>query len=101
MDYEATKMDAPKVKGVQESEFEEFVNAFDIEILRMQENSEFIFNRVNLIKNIKEGQEVDRGIEEVSNPTGLLENLWHLLHKMKRVNMELDKSRQALCRFLG
>lgn len=79
-------------------EFIELLEAFKFELSQMNENSEVIFQRLNMIKTFSEPKEAP---PEKSISTGFISDFWECIVKMRDYNSQLKESRNALVKFIG
>lgn len=79
-------------------EFVELLDALKEQLSYMDENSSIIFEKVNIIKDVREPEN-----EELNpvNSGGLINELWLCVDRMKKYNNTLNQSKKALVRFIG
>lgn len=79
-------------------EFVELLDALKEQLSYMDENSSIIFDKVNIIKDVREPEK-----EELEEPNsgGLMNELWICVSRMKKYNNTLNQSKKALVRFIG
>jgi len=79
-------------------EFIELLDALKEQLSYMDENSSIIFEKVNIIKDVREPEK-----EELKpiNSDGLMNELWQCVNRMKKYNDTLNQSKKALVRFIG
>jgi len=79
-------------------EFVELLDALKEQLNYMDENSSIIFEKVNVIKDVREPEK-----EQPKEPDsgGLINDLWLCVSRMKKYNDTLNQSKKALVRFIG
>ena len=80
-------------------EFVELLDALKEQLNYIGENSSVIFEKLNIIKDVREPDEKEE--EELKGPGGLINELWECVNKMKKYNKTLIQSKNALVRFIG
>lgn len=79
-------------------EFVELLDALKEQLSYMDENSSIIFEKVNVIKDVREPE---KEALESENSEGLMNELWQVVHRMRKYNNTLNQSKKALIRFIG
>lgn len=79
-------------------EFAELLDALKDQLSLMDENSSIIFEKVNIIKDVREPEKEELKSEHSG---GLLNELWQCIDRMKKYNNTLSQSKKALVRFIG
>lgn len=79
-------------------EFVELLDALKEQLSYMDENSSIIFEKVNIIKDVREPEKEESNPE---NSEGLMNELWKVVRRMKEYNNTLNQSKKALIRFIG
>ena len=64
----------------------------------LDENSSIIFEKVNIIKDVRELEKEELKSENLG---GLMNELWQCVDRMKKYNNTLNQSKKALIRFIG
>lgn len=80
-------------------EFVELLAALNEQLSYMDENSSVIFEKVNIIKDVREPEEKEE--LKSANSGGLMNELWQCVDRMKKYNNTLSQSKKALIRFIG
>ena len=79
-------------------EFAELLDELKDQLSLMDENSSIIFEKVNIIKDVREIEEEEL---KPANSSGLMNELWQCVDRMKKYNNTLSQSKKALVRFIG
>ncbi len=79
-------------------EFVELLDALKEQLSYMDENSSVIFEKVNIIKDVREPEKEEL---KSANSSGLMNELWQCVDRMKKYNNTLNQSKKALIRFIG
>ena len=79
-------------------EFVELLDALKDQLSYMDENSSIIFEKVNIIKDVREPEKEEL---KPANSSGLISELWQCVDRMKKYNNTLNQSKKALIQFLG
>lgn len=82
------------------SEFLELLDAMKDQLYLLDENSNIIYEKLNSFKDISEPVEKSSSCNELSQP-GVIGALWECVEKLKRNNISLNQSKNALTRFVG
>lgn len=79
-------------------EFIELLDALKEQLSYMDEFSSIIFEKINIIKDVREPEK-----EELKPTTsgGIIDELWLCVGRMKKYNNTLNQSQKALVRFIG
>ena len=85
-------------KAESRPEFVELLDALKEQLSYMDENSSTIFEKVNVIKDVREPEKES---QQTPNSGGLISELWGCVERMKRYNSTLNQSKKALIRFIG
>ena len=80
-------------------EFAELIDSLKEELNKMDENSHVIYDKVNIIKDIRTPEKEPR--PEEPNQGGVLGELWGCVSRMKKYNSILNDGKNGLARFVG
>lgn len=87
-------------KKQSKSEFLDLLDAMKDQLYLLDENSSIIYEKLNSFKDISEPVEKLNCCNELSQP-GVIGALWECVEKLKRNNISLNQSKNALTRFVG
>lgn len=79
-------------------DFVELLDALKEQLSYMDENSSVIFEKVNVIRDVREPEKEEL---KTTNSGGLMDELWMCVDRMKKYNNTLNQSKKALIRFIG
>lgn len=79
-------------------EFYELIDEFREELMTLGENSNSIYHKVNMIKDLTEPEKELAG-EQL--PEGILGELWGCLRILKEHNQTLRQAKRSLTEFIG
>ena len=79
-------------------EFVELLDALKEQLTLMDENSSIIFEKVNLIRDVRETENEE---SKSVNSGGLMNELWQCVDRMQKYNNTLSQSKKALVQFIG
>lgn len=83
-------------------EFSELLDRFNNELAKMDENAGIIYEKLNVIKNIKVPIQTNESLNKPEKePNGILEELFRCLNRMNRLNSLLNESKEGLLGLVG
>lgn len=80
-------------------EFASILDEFKRELTCMGENSDVIYSKINIIKDVREPKEEKTSTADAAND--IISDLWACLEMMKLYNLKLSESKKALIKFVG
>ncbi len=79
-------------------EFAKLLDVLKEQLSYMDENSSIIFEKVNFIKDVREPEKEDL---KAQHSGGLMNELWSCVSRLKKYNLTLNQSKNALIQLIG